>query len=119
MPNYWNKAKVFFQQFRDGEFKNRKVPLSVLDEAAILANPTPEEIAEAKNLPYLQAVGILLAVGILSYPASQCKFEIKYAVSLVGSRRSGWSKKHFNIVIKIFEYALTTGEMGLIFFQWV
>ncbi len=75
MPNYWNKAKVFFQQFQDGEFKNREVPLSVL---AILANPTPEEIAEAKNLPYLQAVGIL------SYPASQCKFEIKYAVSLVG-----------------------------------
>ena len=109
MPNYWNKAKTFFQQFRNGEFKNRKIPLSVLDETAILTNPTSEEIEEAKNLPYLQAVGIL------SYPASQCKFEIKYAVSLVGSRRTGWSKKHFDIVLKIFEYALTTCEMGLIY----
>ena len=54
-------------------------------------------------------------MGILSYPASQCKFEIKYAVSLVGSRRTGWSKKHFDIVLKIFEYALTTCEMGLIY----
>ncbi len=110
MPNYWNKAKTFFQQFRNDDFKNRKVPLSVLDEAAILTNPTLEEITEAKNLPFLQGVGIL------SYPASQCKFENKYAVSLVGSRRrSGWSRKHFDIVIKSFEYALTTCEVGLIY----
>jgi hypothetical protein len=54
-------------------------------------------------------------VGLLSYPASQCKFEIRYAVSLVGFKRSGWTQKHFEIVIKIFEYALTTCEIGLIF----
>ena len=109
MPNYWNKAKTFFQQFRDGDFKKRKIPLSVVDETTMTTEPTPEEIAEAKHLPYLQAVGLL------SYPASQCKFEIRYAVSLVGSRRSGWSREHFNIVVKVFEYALTTCEMGLIY----
>ena len=109
MPNYWNKAKTFFQQFRKGDFKKRQIPLSVLDEAAIVADSTPEEIEAAKHLPYLQAVGLL------SYPASQCKFEIRYAVSLVGSKRSGWTQKHFDIVIKIFEYALTTCEIGLIF----
>ena len=87
MPNYWNKAKTFFTQFRNGEFKQRKIPLSVLDETAIVTDPSPEEIEAAKHLPYLQAVGLL------SYPASQCKFEIRYAVSLVGSRRSGWSQK--------------------------
>ena len=80
--------------------------MSVLDEAAIVAESTPEEIEAAKHLPYLQAVGLL------SYPASQCKFEIRYAVSLVGSKRSGWTQKHFDIVIKIFEYALTTCEIG-------
>jgi hypothetical protein len=109
MPNYWNKAKTFFQQFRKGEFKKRQIPLSVLDEAAIVSESTPEEIVAAKHFPYLQAVGLL------SYPASQCKFEISYAVSLVGSKRSGWTQKHFDIVIKIFEYALTTCEIGLIF----
>ncbi len=74
--------------------------MSVLDETAIVTDPSPEEIETAKHLPYLQAVGLL------SYPASQCKFEIRYAVSLVESRRSGWSHKHFDIVIKIFEYEL-------------
>jgi hypothetical protein len=109
MPNYWNKAKTFFQQFRKGEFKKRQIPLSVLDEAAIVSDSTPEEIEAAKHLPYLQAVGLI------SYPSSQCKFEIRYAVSLVGSKRSGWTQQHFDIVIKIFEYALTTCEIGLIF----
>jgi hypothetical protein len=60
MPNYWNKAKTFFQQFRKGEFKKRQIPLSILDETA--TDPTPEEIGAAKHLPYLQAVGLL------SYP---------------------------------------------------
>jgi hypothetical protein len=112
MPNYWNKAKTFFQQFRKDGFKKRKVPLSVLDETALAltTDPTPAEIEVAKHLPYLQAVGLL------SYPASQCKFEMRYTVSLAGSRRKkGWSLQHFEIVIKIYEYGLTTCEIGLMF----
>jgi hypothetical protein len=109
MQNYWNKAKNNFQQFRKDGFKKRKVPLSVLDETALTTDPTPAEIEEAKHLLYLQAVGLL------SYPASQCKFEITYAVSLAGSRRKVWSLKHFEIVIKIYEYGLTTCEIGLMF----
>ena len=109
MPNYWNKARTFFKQFREGDFKKRYIPLSVLDETEIGKEPTPEEIADAKGLPYLQAVGLL------SYPAAQCKFEIRYAVSLVSSRRNGWSRKHFDIVVKIYEYALTTCEMGVMY----
>jgi hypothetical protein len=35
MPNYWNKARTFFKQFRDGDFKKRYIPLSVLDETEI------------------------------------------------------------------------------------
>ncbi len=93
MPNYWNKAKTFFQQFRKDGFKKRKVPLSVLDETTPTTDPTPAEIEEAKHLPYLQAVGLL------SYPASQCKFEIRYAVSLAGSRRKCWSLKPLSIDI--------------------
>jgi hypothetical protein len=109
MPKYFEKAKHFFQDFRKGSFKERTIPLSVLDEKCLFEQPTPEEIEEAKGLPYLQAVGIL------SYPASNCKFEMRYAISVLGSRRSGWSKKHFEIAVKLFEYALTTKEIGLMY----
>jgi hypothetical protein len=95
MPNYWNKAKFVFRQFRKDGFKKRKVPLSVLDETALTTDPTP-------------------AISSGS-PASQCKFEIRYAVSLAGSRRKGWSLKRFEIVIKIYEYGLTTCEIRLMF----
>ena len=40
---------------------------------------------------------------------------MRYAVSILGSRRGGWSAKHFAVAVKLFEYALTTAEMGLIF----
>ena len=70
---------------------------------------TEEEIKAAKHLPFLQAVGIL------SYPASNCKFEIRYAVSILGSRRVGWSLKHFAIALKLFEYCLTTKHMELMY----
>jgi hypothetical protein len=109
MPRYFDKAKNFFKDFRKGIFKERRIPLSVLDEKCLFEQPTPDEIAEAKSLPFLQAVGIL------SYPASNCKFEMRYAISVLGSRRSGWSKKHFEIAVKLFEYALTTKEIGIMY----
>jgi hypothetical protein len=109
MPKYFEKAKLFFKDYRKGDFKERSIPLTVLDEKCLFEQPTPQEIAEATSLPFLQAVGIL------SYPASNCKFEMRYAISVLGSRRSGWSKKHFEIAIKLFEYALTTKDIGVIY----
>jgi hypothetical protein len=40
---------------------------------------------------------------------------MRYAISVLGSRRSGWSKKHFEIAVKLFEYALTTKEIGIMY----
>jgi hypothetical protein len=80
-----------------------------LDEKYCFEVPTPTEIADAKHLPFLQAIGIL------SYPASNCKFEMRYAVSVLGSKRAGWSRRHFDIAVKLFEYALTTKDIGLIY----
>jgi hypothetical protein len=110
MPRYFEKAKTFFKDFIKGnDFKKRTIPLSVIDEKILLAPALPEEIHQAKNLPFLQAVGIL------SYPASNCKFEMRYAISVLGSRRAGWSTKQFQIAVKLFEYALTTCDIGLMF----
>lgn len=71
MPKYFEKAGNFFQSFRKGKFKERAIPLTVLDEKCLFQPATPEEIEEAISLPFLQAVGIL------SYPASNCKFEMR------------------------------------------
>lgn len=97
MPKYFEKAVNFFQSFRKGEFKDRAIPLTVLDEKCLFQPAMPEEIEEAKSLPFLQAVGILL------YQASNCKFEMRYAISVVGSRRAGWSRNHFDIAVKMCE----------------
>jgi len=48
-----------------------------LDEKCCFTPATPDEISKAKHLPFLQAVGIL------SYPASNCKFEMRYAMSVL------------------------------------
>ena len=75
-PRYFAKAKTFFQPFIKGkDFKIRHIPLSVIDEKILLKILTDDEIKQAKNLSYLQAVGIL------SYSASNCKLEIRYAIS--------------------------------------
>jgi hypothetical protein len=109
MPKYFEKAKLFCKDHVKGDFKERKILLTVLDEKCLFENATVAEIEEAKDLTFLQAVAIL------SYPASNCKFEMRYAISVLRSRRAGWSKKHFAIAVKFFEYALTTKEIGLIF----
>ncbi len=107
MPRYFEKAQAFFQEFTKGDFTTRTIPLTILDEKVLFEAPTSAEIEEAKHLPFLQAVGIL------SYPASNCKFEMRYAISVLGSRRAGWSKKQFEIAVKLFEYALTTKDIDL------
>jgi hypothetical protein len=81
MPNYFDKAREFFQEFRPSGFKSRVIPITVLEEKCCFEAATPEEVAEA--------------ILILSYPASNCKFEMRYAVFILGSKRSEWSKKAF------------------------
>ena len=109
MPTYWRKARLVFEEYKKGGFKNRWVPLTVLDEHLLLEVATEAEVAEAKDLPFLQIIGVM------SYPASQCKFEMRLAVSLLGSKGSGWTRKHFDLALKVFEYGLSTCEMGLIY----
>ena len=69
--------------------------------------PTEEEIKEARYSPHAPLLGVM------TYPASNCKFEIKLAMSKLGSRRNGWSKKHFEVVLRVFEHAVATCEIGL------
>ena len=110
MPRYWEKAAIAFKEYAGaGGWKPRTVPLTPYDEKILLEKPTEEEILEAKHLPFPQIVGTM------SYPASNCKFELRLAVSLLGSRRGGWSKKQFDICIKVFEYGYHTREIGLMY----
>jgi hypothetical protein len=98
MPRYWEKAALAFKECAGaGGWKPRTVPFTSCDGKILLEKPTEEETLEAKQLPFPQIVGTM------SYPASNCKFELRFAVSLLGSRRGGWSKKRFDICIKVFE----------------
>jgi len=109
MPRYWQKAAAGFKQFFPGGLKHRKVPITALDEKVLAEVPTDAEIKEGSNLPFREILGVM------SFPSSCCKYEIKYAVSVIGSRRSGWSEKHFKVLLKAFEYGVSTCEIGLIF----
>jgi len=109
MPTYFKKAAAGFASFFPKGMKARTVPMSVLDEKTIEETPTEKEIGEAKGLPFRELLGVL------SYPASQCKFEMKYAISMLGSRRSGWNAKQFEVVLKVLEYGLTTCEIGVVY----
>jgi hypothetical protein len=40
---------------------------------------------------------------------------MKYAVSMLGSRRGAWSVKHFEVVLKVFEYGVWTRELGVMY----
>ena len=109
MPRYWAKAAVAFKDYQGTGWQPRKIPLTEYDEKILLEKPTETEILEARNLPFPQIVGTM------SYPASNCKFELRLAVSLLGSRRAGWSRKQFAICIKVFEYGLHSREIGLMY----
>ena len=109
MPKYWSKASIAFSSVFEGGMKIRKVPLTVLDEKVLLTKATDAEIREAKGLPYAEMTGVM------SYPAGNCKFEMRYVISLLGSHRSGFSVAQFNICKKAFEYGYATRDLGLIY----
>ena len=109
MPRYWQKAAEGFKDFFAAGMKARNVPITAYDEKILLEDPTEEEIKDGSNLPFREILGVM------SFPSSCCKYEIKYAVSVIGSRRGGWSKKHFAVLLKAFEYGFHTRELGLIY----
>ena len=109
MPRYFKKAAAAFESFFPGGMRERLVPMSVQDEKLVGIAPTEDEILEAKYLPFRQILGVL------SYPASQCHFAMKYSISVLGSRRGGWNKAHFEALLKVFEYGVSTCEIGVMY----
>jgi hypothetical protein len=109
MPRYWKKAAGGFAHLFSNGLKERRTPLTAYDEKILEEAPTDAEVAEAKHLPYREVLGVM------SFPASCCKFEMKYAISVLGSRRGAWGKKHFEIVLKVFEYGVFTCELGVMY----
>jgi hypothetical protein len=109
MPRYWSKAAGGYASLFPSGLKERRVPITGYDEKILEIAPTAEEIQAAKHLPYREILGVM------SFPASCCKFEMKYSISVLGSRRGAWSKAHFAIVLKVFEYGVHTSAIGLMY----
>ena len=108
-PDYWLKSgKTMEKYFPDG-FKRRENPMTPADDRAMTEEVTDEEFKAAESLPYRQLCGIV------SYPASCTKLEMRYAVSVRGRHRSKWGAKQWNILKKVFEYGYYTRDLGLIY----
>ena len=52
---------------------------------------------------------------VCSYPAACCKLELRYAISVYGRHRSKWGRKQFEVLNRVFEYGLTTKDVGIIY----
>ena len=109
MPKYFDKAASGFKDLFPEGMKDRKVPLTTRDEELMKTTPTPAEVEAAKHLPFRNLLGVL------SYPASKCKMEMKYAISVCGSRRGGWNAKQFEVVKRVLEYGFYTRHLGLMY----
>ena len=109
-PKYWESALLKVgKYFKDG-VKERHNPLSVYDEKFMLESEvSDEEHEQAKHLEFRELLGIV------SYPASCVKLEMRYAISICGKHRGKWGIKQFNVLRKVFEYGYTTREMGIIY----
>jgi hypothetical protein len=108
-PKYWESALERLAKYFPNGVKERWNPLSIYDEKRMMDEVSDEEFDEAKHLEYRELCGII------SYPASCTKLEMRYAVSICGRHRSKWGKKQFGIMLKVFEYGYTTREMGIIY----
>ena len=109
-PKYWESALLKVgKYFKDG-VKERFNPLSVHDEKFMIESEvSDEEFEEAKHLEFRELLGIV------SYPASCVKLEMRYAISICGKHRTKWSLKQFNVLRKVFEYGYTTRHLGIIY----
>jgi hypothetical protein len=108
-PKYWETALTKFSKFFPNGEKERFNPMSVYDEKFMQDEVTDEEFEEAKDLPYRELCGVL------SYQASCTKLELRYSVSVCGKLRQKWGVKQFRVMMKVFEYAYTTRDMGIIY----
>jgi hypothetical protein len=108
-PKYWETALTNFSKFFPNGVKERFNPMSVYDEKLMQDEVTDKEFEEAKNLPYRELCGVL------SYQASCTKLEMRYSISVCGKHRQKWGVKQFRVMLKVFEYAYTTRDMGIIY----
>jgi hypothetical protein len=109
MPSHWFKALGGVKDFFPKGPAERDMPISERDEKLLGVDATVDDVAKAKHLPFCQLLGVM------SHGASSCKFEMKHAVSKLGSRRNGWSEKHFECLLRTFERGHHTREIGLMF----
>ncbi len=79
-----------------------------MDEKA-LTEPTEEEVKEAEHLPYPSFLGIV------QYPSSFTKPEMRYAMSVLSRHRARWGKRHFVILLKSLEYGYNSRDKGIIY----
>jgi hypothetical protein len=106
---YWEKAVERFAEFLPKDkVKERRVPLSAADEK-MLTEPTDEEMKEAEHLPYPNLLGVV------QYPSSFTKPEMRFAMSVLSRHRTKWGKKHFLILLKSLEYGYSTRTKGIIY----
>jgi hypothetical protein len=109
-PKYWEAALLKVGKYFERGVKERHNPLSQYDEKIMLEEEVSDaEVEEAKHLEFRELLGIV------SYPASCVKLEMRYAISICGKHRTRWGKKQFNILKKVFEYGFTTRHMGIIY----
>ncbi len=96
--DYWDKAVIRFKEFFGEKGpKIRLVPLSPLDEKS-LQEPSEDEIKAAEHLPYPNVLGVV------QYPSSYIKLEMKYAMSVLSRHRAKWGITHFKVLLKSLEY---------------
>jgi hypothetical protein len=106
---YWEKAVERFAEFLPKDkVKERRVPLSAVDEK-MLTEPTEEEMKEAEHLPYPNLLGVV------QYPSSFTKPEMRFAMSVLSRHRTKWGKKHFVALLKSLEYGYCTRTKGIIY----
>ncbi len=87
-PKYWESALLKMGKYLKGEVKERHNPLSIYDEKFMLESVvTDKEWEEAKHLEFRELLGIV------SYPASCVKLEMRYAISICGKHRTKWGVK--------------------------
>ena len=81
-PKYWEAALLKIGKYFEGGVKERWNPLSIYDEKIMLEEEVSDEDHEAaKHLEYRELLGII------SYPASCVKLEMRYAISICGRHR--------------------------------
>ena len=105
---YWVKAVERFKEFLPRGPKERTVPLTIAD-AALLVEPTEDEIAAAAHLPLPQLLGVI------QYPTAFTKLEMRFAISALSRNRAKWGVIHFALCLKALEYGWSTRKRGLMY----